>query len=76
MDYPITVTNGRGEPDTLRKHLEITYKLESDVYNNRKKEAERKLEGAKEAANKLKKKKFSLLGSFCSTHSRLVVRLG
>ena len=65
------VSDGGYAADTLRKNLEITYRLESDVYNNRKKETDRKLEVAKEAQNKLKKNRSSLLGSFLSTHSRL-----
>ena len=64
------ISDGGYAADTLRKNLEITYRLESDVYNNRKKEAYRKLEVAKEALNKLKKNRSSLLGSFLSTHSR------
>ena len=42
------------------------------MFNSRKKAAEGQMEAAKDACDKLKKKRSSLVGAFVSTHGRLV----
>lgn len=57
-------------PTMLQHWLQLTYELESQVFNNRKKSAELQMEQAKDACDKLKKKRSSLVGAFVSTHGR------
>ena len=57
-------------PSMLQHWLQLTYELESQVFNNRKKAAELQMEQAKDACDKLKKKRSSLVGAFVSTHGR------
>ena len=59
-------------PTMLQHWLQLTYELESGVFNSRKKAAEGQMEAAKDACDKLKKKRSSLVGAFVSTHGRLV----
>ena len=57
-------------PTMLQHWLQLTYELESGVINSRKKAAEGQMEAAKDACDKLKKKRSSLVGAFVSTHGR------
>ena len=57
-------------PTMLQHWLQLTYELESQVFNNRKRTAELQMEQAKDACDKLKKKRSSLVGAFVSTHGR------
>jgi len=59
-------------PSMLQHWLQLTYELESQVFNNRKKAAELQMEQAKDACDKLKKKRSSLVGAFVSTHGRSI----
>ena len=51
-------------PPVLQHWLQITYELETQVYNAKKKAAEDQLEMAKHLCEKLKKKRSSLVGAF------------
>ena len=59
-------------PTMLQHWLQLTYELESLVFNSRKKAAEQQMEVAKDACEKLKRKRSSLVGSFVSTHGRSI----
>ena len=59
-------------PTMLQHWLQLTYEMESQVFNTRKKAAEFQMEQAKDACDKLKKKRSSLVGAFVSTHGRFV----
>lgn len=52
----------------LQSWLQLTYELESQGYNVKRKAAEEQLEKAKAMCEKLKQKKSSLLGAFVNTH--------
>ena len=51
-------------PPVLQHWLQITYELETQVYNAKKKASEDQLEMAKDLCEKLKKKRSSLVGAF------------
>ena len=57
-------------PTVLQHWLQLTYELESQVYNSKRKCAESQMETAKDACEKLKRKRSSLVGAFVSTHGR------
>jgi len=59
-------------PPVLQHWLQLTYELESQAYNNKKREAEKQLETVKDMCEKLKKKQKSLMGAFVSTHGRSI----
>jgi len=59
-------------PTMLQHWLQLTYELESLVFNGRKRAAEQQMEVAKDACEKLKRKRSSLVGSFVSTHGRSI----
>lgn len=59
-------------PTVLQHWLQLTYELESQVYNNKRKSAEHQMEQAKDACEKLKRKRSSLVGAFVSTHGRSI----
>jgi len=59
-------------PTMLQHWLQLTYELESGVINSKKKAAESQMEAAKDACDKLKKKRSSLVGAFVSTHGRSI----
>jgi len=59
-------------PTMLQHWLQLTYELEGLVFNNKKKAAEMQMELAKDACDKLKKKRSSLVGAFVSTHGRSI----
>jgi len=59
-------------PTMLQHWLQLTYEFEGLVFNNKKKAAEMQMELAKDACDKLKKKRSSLVGAFVSTHGRSI----
>uniref|UniRef100_A0A667XH99 Stromal interaction molecule 1b n=1 Tax=Myripristis murdjan TaxID=586833 RepID=A0A667XH99_9TELE len=56
-------------PDALQKWLQLTHEVEVQYYNNKKQSAERQLLQAREGAEKIKKKRSSLFGTFHVAHS-------
>ncbi|XP_042202325.1 stromal interaction molecule 1, partial [Callorhinchus milii] len=56
-------------PDTLQKWLQLTHEVEVQYYNIKKQSAERQLNVAKEGAEKIKKKRNTLFGTFQVAHS-------
>jgi len=59
-------------PTVLQHWLQLTYETESQVINNKRKSAEFQMEQAKDACEKLKRKRSSLVGAFVSTHGRSI----
>ncbi|CAG7823613.1 unnamed protein product [Allacma fusca] len=59
-------------PPALQHWLQFTYELELKSYNRKKQAAEKQLKQAKDACDKLKKKRSSLMGAFVSTHGRSI----
>jgi stromal interaction molecule 1 len=59
-------------PPALQHWLQYTYELELKSYNRKKQSAEKQLKQAKDACDKLKKKRSSLMGAFVSTHGRSI----
>ena len=59
-------------PPVLQHWLQLTYEIESAVYNVKRKTAEEQLEMAKDMCERLKKKRSSLVGAFVSTHGRSI----
>ncbi|XP_057677408.1 stromal interaction molecule 1b isoform X2 [Corythoichthys intestinalis] len=56
-------------PDTLQTWLQLTHEIEVQYYNVKKQSAERQLLQAREGAEKIKKKRSSLFGTFHVAHS-------
>ncbi|XP_053278179.1 stromal interaction molecule 1a isoform X4 [Pleuronectes platessa] len=56
-------------PDSLQKWLQLTHEVEVQYYNIKKQNAERSLLIAKEGAEKIKKKRNTLFGTFHVAHS-------
>uniref|UniRef100_A0A3P8ZW16 SAM domain-containing protein n=1 Tax=Esox lucius TaxID=8010 RepID=A0A3P8ZW16_ESOLU len=56
-------------PETLQLWLQLTYEVEVQYYNVKKHSAELQLATAKEEAEKIKKKRSSLMGTFHVAHS-------
>ncbi|KAA0720239.1 Stromal interaction molecule 1 [Triplophysa tibetana] len=56
-------------PEDLQKWLQLTHEVEIDYYNIKKQGAERQLIVAKEGAEKIKKKRGTLFGTFHVAHS-------
>ncbi|XP_047463524.1 stromal interaction molecule 1-like isoform X2 [Mugil cephalus] len=56
-------------PDSLQKWLQLTHEVEVQYYNIKKQSAERQLLQAREGAEKIKKKRSSLFGTFHVAHS-------
>ncbi|XP_054873022.1 stromal interaction molecule 1-like isoform X3 [Amphiprion ocellaris] len=56
-------------PDALQKWLQLTHEIEVQYYNIKKQSAERQLLQAREGAEKIKKKRSSLFGTFHVAHS-------
>ena len=52
--------------------LQLTYEMESRVYNEKRRCAEAQMEAAKDACEKIKRKRSSLVGAFVSTHGRSI----
>jgi stromal interaction molecule 1 len=59
-------------PPNLRYYLQQTYEIETRAYNHKKNSAERQLRQAREACNKLKEKKSSLIHAFVAANSKAV----
>ncbi|KAJ8368480.1 hypothetical protein SKAU_G00085080 [Synaphobranchus kaupii] len=56
-------------PDSLQKWLQLTHEVEVQYYNIKKQNAERQLLVAKEGAEKIKKKRNTIFGTFHVAHS-------
>ncbi|XP_047199495.1 stromal interaction molecule 1-like isoform X4 [Hippoglossus stenolepis] len=56
-------------PDVLQKWLQLTHEVEVQYYNIKKQNAEKQLLQAREGAEKIKKKRSSLFGTFHVAHS-------
>ncbi|XP_070699462.1 stromal interaction molecule 1-like isoform X2 [Pempheris klunzingeri] len=56
-------------PEPLQKWLQLTHEIEVQYYNIKKQSAERQLLQAREGAEKIKKKRSSLFGTFHVAHS-------
>ena len=52
--------------------LQLTYEIESQAYNEKRRSAEFQMEQAKDACERLKRKRSSLVGAFVSTHGRSI----
>ncbi|XP_046447156.1 stromal interaction molecule homolog isoform X13 [Daphnia pulex] len=59
-------------PVDLQHWLQLTYELEQRVYNKKRLQAEKQLEQAKDACEKLNRKRSSFVASFVSTHGRAI----
>ena len=60
-------------PTVLQHWLQLTHELEAQVYNAKREQAEGQIESAKDACEKLKRKRSSLVGAFVSTHGASMV---
>ncbi|KAF7285697.1 stromal interaction molecule [Rhynchophorus ferrugineus] len=56
----------------LQQWLQLTYELEQKSYDKKKIAAEKQLQQAREACEKLRKKRSSLIGAFVSTHGKAI----
>ncbi|MEE6526714.1 hypothetical protein FKM82_027504 [Ascaphus truei] len=56
-------------PDSLQKWMQLTHEVEVQYYNIKKQNAEKQLLIAKEGAEKIKKKRNTLFGTFHVAHS-------
>ncbi|GAA6073671.1 stromal interaction molecule 1a isoform X1, partial [Tachysurus ichikawai] len=56
-------------PESLQKWLQLTHEVEVQYYNIKKQNAEKQLQIAKEGAEKIKKKRNTLFGTFHVAHS-------
>uniref|UniRef100_A0A3Q2G4F4 Stromal interaction molecule 1b n=1 Tax=Cyprinodon variegatus TaxID=28743 RepID=A0A3Q2G4F4_CYPVA len=56
-------------PDALQKWLQLTHEVEVQYYNSKKQSAEKQLLQARDGAEKIKKKRSSLFGTFHVAHS-------
>ncbi|XP_015196842.1 stromal interaction molecule 1 isoform X4 [Lepisosteus oculatus] len=61
--------SGWNPPDALQKWLQLTHEVEVQYYNIKKQNAEKQLLIAKEGAEKIKKKRNTLFGTFHVAHS-------
>lgn len=59
-------------PLALQHWLQLTHELENRTYIKKKQSAERQLQQAREACEKLRKKRTSLIGAFVSTHGKSI----
>ncbi|CAL8115482.1 unnamed protein product [Orchesella dallaii] len=59
-------------PPALTHWLQYTYELESKAHSKKRASAEKQLKQAKDACDKLKKKRSSLMGAFVATHARSI----
>uniref|UniRef100_UPI003D9EB202 stromal interaction molecule 1b precursor n=1 Tax=Danio rerio TaxID=7955 RepID=UPI003D9EB202 len=65
----LELRSGWSPPDALQKWLQLTHEVEVQYYNIKKQSAERQLIVAKEGAEKIKKKRASIFGTFHVAHS-------
>lgn len=66
------VDNCWAPPPQLQSWLQYTYELESKNHLKKRVAAERQLQSAREACEKLRKKRSSLVGAFVSTHGKSI----
>jgi len=59
-------------PTILQHWLQLTYELECKFFNDKRRAAENQMETAKDACEKLKRKRSSIVGAFVSTHGRSI----
>ncbi|CAD7089747.1 unnamed protein product [Hermetia illucens] len=59
-------------PPQLQSWLQYTYELENKNHLKKRVQAEKQLQGAREACEKLKRKRSSLVGAFVSTHGKSI----
>uniref|UniRef100_A0A1L8DPZ0 Putative conserved secreted mucin n=2 Tax=Nyssomyia neivai TaxID=330878 RepID=A0A1L8DPZ0_9DIPT len=59
-------------PQGLQTWLQLTYELESKHHLVKRRSAEKQLQAAREACEKLKRKRTSLVGAFVSTHGKSI----
>ncbi|KAL6438161.1 hypothetical protein ACFW04_004407 [Cataglyphis niger] len=59
-------------PAGLQHWLQLTHEIENKAYINKKIAAEKQLQQAREACEKLRKKRSSLVGAFVSTHGKSI----
>uniref|UniRef100_A0A673M1P7 Stromal interaction molecule 1-like n=1 Tax=Sinocyclocheilus rhinocerous TaxID=307959 RepID=A0A673M1P7_9TELE len=65
----LELRSGWAPPEALQKWLQLTHEVEVQYYNIKKQQAERQLIVAKEGAEKIKKKRGTLFGTFHVAHS-------
>ncbi|XP_034136142.1 stromal interaction molecule homolog isoform X1 [Drosophila guanche] len=66
------VDNCWAPPPQLQSWLQYTYELESKNHQKKRASAEKQLQSAREACEKLRKKRSSLVGAFVSTHGKSI----
>ncbi|XP_017852066.1 stromal interaction molecule homolog isoform X2 [Drosophila busckii] len=66
------VDNCWAPPQQLQSWLQYTYELESKNHQKKRVSAEKQLQSAREACEKLRKKRSSLVGAFVSTHGKSI----
>lgn len=59
-------------PPGLQQWLQLTHELENKSYIKKKMSAEKQLQSARDACEKLRKKRSSLVGAFVSTHGKSI----
>ncbi|KAJ3658098.1 hypothetical protein Zmor_009857 [Zophobas morio] len=59
-------------PPLLQHWLQLTHEMENKAYMKKKMAAEKQLQQAREACEKLRKKRSSLVGAFVSTHGKSI----
>ncbi|XP_051169150.1 stromal interaction molecule homolog isoform X2 [Leptopilina boulardi] len=59
-------------PVGLQHWLQMTHEIENKAYTKKKISAEKQLQNAREACEKLRKKRSSLVGAFVSTHGKSI----
>ncbi|XP_033216491.1 stromal interaction molecule homolog isoform X2 [Belonocnema kinseyi] len=59
-------------PVGLQHWLQMTHEIENKAYTKKKISAEKQLQSAREACEKLRKKRSSLVGAFVSTHGKSI----
>ncbi|CAH1278347.1 unnamed protein product [Diabrotica balteata] len=59
-------------PVALQQWLQLTHEIENKSYLKKKIQAEKQLQQAREACEKLRKKRSSLVGAFVSTHGKSI----
>jgi stromal interaction molecule 1 len=59
-------------PPGLQSWLQLTHEMEHKTYMKKKISAEKQLQQAREACEKLRKKRSSLVGAFVSTHGKSI----
>ncbi|XP_056118051.1 stromal interaction molecule 1b isoform X2 [Rhinichthys klamathensis goyatoka] len=65
----LELRSGWSPPEALQKWLQLTHEVEVQYYNIKKQNAEKQLIVAKEGAEKIKKKRGTLFGTFHLAHS-------